>query len=694
MDINKIIAIVEGKEECTKDTLKEIKKVINDFPYFQTGHMLLLKSLHLTDTERYNEQLKISGVFISDKVKLFKFINSSASDLKLEATLKESVQQKTDKNTLSIKSKIDKEKQKETSNKISISDNKKEVNSSKEKSIQDIKVEQKTTQRPKISTPEQKEVKTKITRIKKEPKVLTKVSDDEIYEKSKQQHKKIVKDFFVDPDKEVIIIDETTKQEDIKKLINIPEKSIKNKETEKTVKVSRVEKIKKVKETKKEVESIPKTEAKKDIESKKIIPKIKKEEKETPIKREEAKQIVKTKVQEKAGNTSQTPKKQVDVMNEIFSKIRAIKKEMNIATDENKETIEISPEKKEKTHRIIDKTKEKVKEKERIEKEEFSSKEEETIEKKIEIKEEKKKVPEQIIKEKEIEKDELEEKEDRELTAWDLIKQNQKNKFKKVDKVPSGKSKIEEYLEKQTNNGKKLEENELTKEKTKTETEKIQETITDTQNENINEKQEIIKKETEKEEVIPEKLERKQTEQKEKESAADALLRRIAMKKQQLKEKKEKQEEQPEEKQEDIEEKKQSDVENKDINKAEPEKETTVEKEIKETVEIKEKSEIKEEKTEKKKVKKTQKLIEEFINKADTLERIKPDKEPTIKGDISVKSTVEKDDFITEAMADLYVQQKYYQKAIDAYKKLILKFPQKKTYFAIQIKKVESLIKK
>ncbi|MCF6242331.1 MAG: hypothetical protein L3J74_13405 [Bacteroidales bacterium] len=678
MDINKIIAIIEGKEECTKDTLKDIKKVINNFPYFQTGHMLLLKSLHLADKERYNEQLKISGVFISNKVKLFKFINSSASELKFEITQKESVQQKTDKKTVNIKSISTKESLKETSSKISLSDKgKKEIARSKERTIKDIKTEQKTTQKTNIkSTPEQKELKTKITGIKKEPKVSLKVSDDEIYEKSKQQHKKIVSDFFVDPDKKVIIIDETTKQEDIKKLINIPEKSVTGKkEKEKTVKVSRVEKIKKVVEPQKEAENIRKTETKKETVLKKTSPPVKREEKGVLSKKEEIKQREKPPVQEKKQSADKTPKKQADVMNEIFSKIRAIKKEMNIATNENKETIEISPEKKEKPHRIVDKTKDALKEKESLEKKEISI-QKETIKEKIEITEEKEQIPEQIIEETKIEKEKKEEKEDRELTAWDLVKQHQKNKSQKVDKVLSGKSKIEEYLEKQTNNGKKIEQKEHKEEKTQIE--KVQEIVSDKEEDDISVK--ISNKE--KIEAKPEKPEIKQPKPKEKESAADALLRRIALKKQQLKEKKDS-------------------IEETDDNKNVIEEEKKDFANEKQTEEIKVKPEekvrereVKEEKQEKKKVKKTQKLIEEFINKADTLERIKPDKEPAIKGDISVKSTVEKDDFITEAMADLYVQQKYYQKAIDAYKKLILKFPQKKTYFAIQIKKVESLIKK
>jgi tetratricopeptide (TPR) repeat protein len=85
-------------------------------------------------------------------------------------------------------------------------------------------------------------------------------------------------------------------------------------------------------------------------------------------------------------------------------------------------------------------------------------------------------------------------------------------------------------------------------------------------------------------------------------------------------------------------------------------------------------------------------LIDSFIEKVDSLDRL-GNKESTLVGDISEKSTEEKDEFMTETLADLYVQQKNYQKAIEIYNKLILKFPEKKTYFAIQIKKTQSLIK-
>lgn len=81
------------------------------------------------------------------------------------------------------------------------------------------------------------------------------------------------------------------------------------------------------------------------------------------------------------------------------------------------------------------------------------------------------------------------------------------------------------------------------------------------------------------------------------------------------------------------------------------------------------------------------KLLEKFISEEPRIS--KPKKEffsPTKK---AKESLTENDDLITETLAKIYVLQKNYNKAIDAYERLSLIYPEKNTFFADQIQRIK-----
>ncbi|MCF8221779.1 MAG: hypothetical protein K9J25_01430 [Bacteroidales bacterium] len=86
-------------------------------------------------------------------------------------------------------------------------------------------------------------------------------------------------------------------------------------------------------------------------------------------------------------------------------------------------------------------------------------------------------------------------------------------------------------------------------------------------------------------------------------------------------------------------------------------------------------------------------LVDRFINSNPRIEPRKADdnSEPE---DISEESTREQPDLVSETLANIYLSQGYYSKAIGIYERLSLKYPEKSSYFATQIEKIEEIISK
>ncbi|MDO8951953.1 MAG: hypothetical protein Q7U86_04965 [Draconibacterium sp.] len=88
-------------------------------------------------------------------------------------------------------------------------------------------------------------------------------------------------------------------------------------------------------------------------------------------------------------------------------------------------------------------------------------------------------------------------------------------------------------------------------------------------------------------------------------------------------------------------------------------------------------------------------LIDKFLfSKPGAIRRISDDEDSKgIESRVAIieKSVTENDELITDTLAGIYLQQKNYEKALTAYKKLSLKYPEKSIYFAARIEEIEKL---
>ena len=81
-------------------------------------------------------------------------------------------------------------------------------------------------------------------------------------------------------------------------------------------------------------------------------------------------------------------------------------------------------------------------------------------------------------------------------------------------------------------------------------------------------------------------------------------------------------------------------------------------------------------------------IIDKFI---ESNPKIGPIKETITNTDVIAKSSEEPTHLMTETLARIYLEQKKYKKAIQAYEILILKYPEKSIFFANRIKDIKEL---
>jgi hypothetical protein len=76
MDYRQFKQLLSAKGSEEKPELAILQEFVNEFPYCQTGQLLLTRSMYLQDHVRYEQQLKRTAIAVPDRTALFNLIHS------------------------------------------------------------------------------------------------------------------------------------------------------------------------------------------------------------------------------------------------------------------------------------------------------------------------------------------------------------------------------------------------------------------------------------------------------------------------------------------------------------------------------------------------------------------------------------------------------------------------------------------
>lgn len=71
------------------ESLEHLKELVEEYPFFHAGRMLLVKNLHLLEDIKYDHELKSAAVHIPDRKRLYLMVHSNEDGMRLETVTEE-----------------------------------------------------------------------------------------------------------------------------------------------------------------------------------------------------------------------------------------------------------------------------------------------------------------------------------------------------------------------------------------------------------------------------------------------------------------------------------------------------------------------------------------------------------------------------------------------------------------------------
>lgn len=110
MKKNNFINLLENKQKIQQVETAELKAIVDEFPYFQSARALYLKGLKNQDSFKYNNELKITAAYTTDRTVLFNFITSKEFKKEIHQQIIEKISNEKPENIILKKEEIKVEK--------------------------------------------------------------------------------------------------------------------------------------------------------------------------------------------------------------------------------------------------------------------------------------------------------------------------------------------------------------------------------------------------------------------------------------------------------------------------------------------------------------------------------------------------------------------------------------------------------
>jgi len=75
MTRDQMLRTLDDPSVLNERTLGELREILDEYPYFQTGHLLYVRNLQNTSNFRFSGQLKISAIYATDRTVLYHLLN-------------------------------------------------------------------------------------------------------------------------------------------------------------------------------------------------------------------------------------------------------------------------------------------------------------------------------------------------------------------------------------------------------------------------------------------------------------------------------------------------------------------------------------------------------------------------------------------------------------------------------------------